>query len=99
MAMGYARSRALCAAARLEIADCLDGGEKSVTQLALACRADEASLFRLLRALASFGIVCETASSKFVLTPLGAPLQKGRLTRLGPPLSFGRTCSPISGPI
>jgi hypothetical protein len=77
MAMGYARSRALCAAARLEIADCFEDGEKSVTQLAVACRADEASLYRLLRALASFGIVCETASSRFVLTPLGAPLRKG----------------------
>ena len=76
MAMGYGRSRALCAAARLEIADYFDGGEKTVAQLASACKADEASLFRLLRALASFGIVSETAPSKFVLTPLGAPLRK-----------------------
>jgi len=77
MAMGYARSRALCAAARLEIADYFEGGEKTVAQLALACKADEVSLYRLLRALASFGIVSETASSRFVLTPLGAPLRKG----------------------
>ena len=77
MAMGYARSRALCAAARLEIADSFEGGERTVNQLALACGADEASLYRLLRALASFGIVCETASFRFVLTPLGAPLRKG----------------------
>jgi SAM-dependent methyltransferase len=76
MAMGYSRSRALCAAARLEIADCFDGGEKTAAQLAHACKADEASLYRLLRALASFGIVSETAPSKFVLTPLGAPLRK-----------------------
>jgi SAM-dependent methyltransferase len=77
MAMGYARSRALCAAARLEIADRFDGGEKTLAQLALACGADEASLYRLLRALASFGILSETAPSRFVLTPLGAPLRKG----------------------
>jgi hypothetical protein len=76
MAMGYARSRVLCAAARLEIADGFDGGEKTTAQLALVCKADEASLYRLLRALASLGIVSETAASRFVLTPLGAPLRK-----------------------
>src|SRR5580704_9110111 len=77
MAMGYARSRALCAAARLEIADCFNGSEKTVAQLAGACKADEASLYRLLRALASFGIVSETAPARFVLTTLGAPLRQG----------------------
>jgi hypothetical protein len=77
MAMGYARSRALCAAARLEIADCFDGEEKTVTQLAVACKADEDSLYRLLRALASLGIVSETARSRFALAPLGEPLRKG----------------------
>jgi hypothetical protein len=61
----------------LELADCFEGGEKTVTELALACRADEASLYRLLRALASFGIVSETAPSRFALAPLGAPLRKG----------------------
>lgn len=76
MAMGYARSRALCAAARLGIADVLGDGERTVDQLAAACRADAASLHRLLRALASFGIVSESAPGRFVLTDFGAPLRK-----------------------
>jgi O-methyltransferase domain/Dimerisation domain len=76
MAMGYARSRALCAAARLGIADALADGERTVDQLSTACRADPASLHRLLRALASFGIVSESAPGRFVLTEFGAPLRK-----------------------
>ena len=75
-AMGYARSRALCAAARLGLADALGDEERSGDQLAATCGADPASLQRLLRALASFGIVAERAPGRFVLTPLGQPLRK-----------------------
>jgi hypothetical protein len=70
MAMGYARSRGLGAAARLGIADVLGDGERTVDQLATACRADPASLHRLLRALASFGIASESKPGIFVLTPI-----------------------------
>lgn len=76
MAMGYARSRVLCAAARLGIADALGNEERSVDQIVGLCQADPASLYRLLRALASFGIVSETRPSHFVLTSLGEPLRK-----------------------
>jgi hypothetical protein len=76
MAMGYARSRILCAAARLGVADALGGDERTVAQLANLCQADPASLYRLLRALASFGVVAETAPARFVLTPFGEPLRK-----------------------
>lgn len=76
MAMGYFRSRTLCAAARLGIADVLDDGEKTVDQLATVCRAEPTSLYRLLRALASFGIVSESKPATFVLTPTGARLRK-----------------------
>ena len=76
MATGYFRSRTLCAAARLGIADVLDEGERTVDQLATACRTEPSSLYRLLRALASFGIVSESKPATFVLTPLGAPLLK-----------------------
>ena len=69
MAMGYARSRALCAAARLGIADVLAQGENSVDRLAVECQADPASLRRLLRALATFGIVVESSPDRFALTP------------------------------
>jgi hypothetical protein len=75
MAMGYMRSRTVCAAARLGIADVLANGERTVEQLASACSADPASLHRLLRALASIGIVAETAPGSFALTSLGEPLR------------------------
>jgi hypothetical protein len=76
MAMGYARSRVLCAAARLGVADALGDGERSVAELAASCGAQPAALHRLLRALASFGIVAENSPEHFVLTDLGDPLRK-----------------------
>jgi O-methyltransferase domain/Dimerisation domain len=76
MAMGYARSRVLCAAARLGVADALGDEERSVKEMAVSCGAHPASLYRLLRGLASFGVVTETAPERFILTPLGKPLRK-----------------------
>jgi hypothetical protein len=76
MAMAYSRSRILCAAARLGVADALGDGERSVEELAAACQADAGALHRLLRALASFGVTEETAPARFRLTPLGATLRK-----------------------
>jgi hypothetical protein len=76
MAMGYSRSRMLCAAARLGLADVLDDDPRSVDQLAALCGADPSSLYRLLRALASFGVVVETTPHHFILTSFGKPLRK-----------------------
>lgn len=76
IAMGYQRSRALCAAARLGIADQLGDGEGAVTDLAAACEADVSALYRLMRALAAMGVVTETKPSVFALTDFGKPLRK-----------------------
>jgi ubiquinone/menaquinone biosynthesis C-methylase UbiE len=76
MAMGYSRSRVLCAAARLGIADALGDDERSLDELAVSCSAQPASLYRLLRALASLGIVVERTPKHFVLTQFGQPLRK-----------------------
>jgi ubiquinone/menaquinone biosynthesis C-methylase UbiE len=76
MAMGYSRSRMLCAAARLGVADALGDEERSLEQLAVSCSAHPASLYRLLRALASFGVVAERTRERFVLTPFGKPLRR-----------------------
>jgi SAM-dependent methyltransferase len=76
MAMGYFRSRTLSAAARLGVADALGGGERTLDELAAACGAQPAALYRLLRALASFGVVAETTPASFVLTPSGRRLCK-----------------------
>lgn len=76
MAMGYARSRMLCAAARLGIADALGDEVRSAEQLAQECGADADALYRLLRALASIGVTEETAPRQFRLTAFGRPLRK-----------------------
>lgn len=76
MAMSYSRSRIICAAARLGIADALGSSERSVEEIAAICKADPGSLYRLLRALASIGVTSETSPRRFVLTPFGEPLQK-----------------------
>jgi hypothetical protein len=74
--MGYFRSRALCAAARLGVADALGDDPRPLEQVAAACHAEPASLYRLLRALASFGVVAEPTPRSFVLTSFGKPLRK-----------------------
>jgi len=76
MAMGFARGRVLCAAARLGLADALADQHRDVDDLARTCSAQPAALYRLLRALASFGVVSETAPRRFILTPFGQPLRK-----------------------
>jgi hypothetical protein len=76
MAMAYSRSRMLCAAAHLGVADALGEEVRSVTYLAEKCQADANALFRLLRALASIGVTEETAPEHFRLTPFGKPLRK-----------------------
>jgi O-methyltransferase domain len=76
MAMAYSRSRMLCAAARLGIADALGDEIRDVGFLAQSCQADPDALYRLLRALASIGVTQETAPEHFRLTPFGQPLRK-----------------------
>ncbi len=76
MAMAYSRSRMLCAAARLGIADALGDEVRSVGFLAENCQADADALYRLLRALASIGVTEETTPEHFRLTPFGKPLRR-----------------------
>jgi SAM-dependent methyltransferase len=76
IAMGYQRSRALCAAARLGVADALKDSERTVTDLAAVCQAEVSALHRLLRALAGMGVVRERIPGNFVLTDFGRPLRR-----------------------
>ena len=66
MAMAYSRSRVLCAAARLGIADALGDEVRSVSFLAGKCQADADALYRLLRTLASIGVTEETTPEHFL---------------------------------
>ena len=76
MAMAYSRSRMLCAAAHLGIADALGDETRDVGFLAERCQADPDALYRLLRALSSIGVTEETTPEHFRLTPFGRPLRK-----------------------
>jgi hypothetical protein len=76
MAMSYSRSRVLCAAARLGVADALGDDARSIGFLAEKCQADANALYRLLRALASIGVTEETTPEHFRLTDFGRPLRK-----------------------
>ncbi|MGC2334040.1 MAG: methyltransferase [Candidatus Acidiferrales bacterium] len=88
MAMAYSRSRMVCAAARLGIADALAGCERDVDDLAKTCGAEPDSLYRLLRALAVVGITAESAPRRFVLTPFGEPLRKDAPNSVWPAVVF-----------
>jgi hypothetical protein len=76
MSQAYTRGRMLAAAARLEVADLMSDSPISVETLAAGTKAHIESLYRLLRALASFGIVAETSPRHFILTSLGDSLRK-----------------------
>jgi hypothetical protein len=76
MAMAYSRSRVICAAARLGVADALGDEVRSVGFLAEECQADANALYRLLRALASIGVTLETTPEHFRLTSFGKPLRR-----------------------
>jgi len=88
MAMAYSRSRVLCAAARLGVADALGDEVRSVDHLAEACQADGDALYRLLRALASIGVTEETTPGHFRLTPFGRPLRRDDAQSVWPAVVF-----------
>ena len=68
---GFEVSRAIQSAAALRLADFMADGAKSVRALAEKSGAHEPSLFRLLRALTSVGVFCQTEAGEFALTQEG----------------------------
>ncbi len=77
LATGYWVSRIVYAAAKLDLADHLAEGPKSAAELAGATRTDGPSLHRLMRTLASLGILTEDTDHRFALTPLGEAFKTG----------------------
>ena len=69
------RFHALGVVARLGIADLLAGGQREVAELARATGTHEDSLFRVLRALASDGLLERPAERVFGLNDILAPLR------------------------
>jgi O-methyltransferase domain/Dimerisation domain len=74
--MGRWVSRLIYVAAKLELADRLKHGPRTVEELATAAEVQAPALYRVLRALASVGIFAEAKDKRFKLTPLAATLQK-----------------------
>jgi len=70
-------SRAVYAAARLGLADLIGSGQKTADELARNTNAHAPSLYRLMRTLASVGLLTENGEHRFALTPLGASLKDG----------------------
>ena len=77
MAMAHWGSQILYVAAKLNLADHLAQGPKSADALAGPTATHAPSLYRLMRTLASLGILTEDGSHRFALTPLGETLKTG----------------------
>jgi len=75
MISGIHISRAVYVVAELGIADLLAGGPLTAAQLARATQAHEPSLYRVLRLLASLGVLAEHDDRSFGLTVLGERLR------------------------
>lgn len=68
-------AQAIHIAAKLGLADLVQNGPQSVSELAQATGTHAASLYRLFRLLASVGIFTEVEEGHFGLTPLAATLR------------------------
>jgi len=71
---GFWVSRAIFAIAKLGIPDLLQSGPKTVAELASATKMHAPSLFRVLRALVSVGILNSADGGRFAQTPLSETL-------------------------
>ena len=67
---GFMATRTLSAVAELNVADALSEGPRYYTDLAEAVGADERSLHRAMRMLASTGVFAEPEPGTFALTPV-----------------------------
>ncbi|TMR13416.1 SAM-dependent methyltransferase, partial [Nonomuraea zeae] len=74
-ALGYVFSAALRAVAAVGVADKLAGGPRTVAELAAQTGVHEGSLHRVLRLVATRGVVEELDDGRFRLTELGQALR------------------------
>jgi cyclopropane fatty-acyl-phospholipid synthase-like methyltransferase len=84
MVTGFRVSAALCVAADLGLSDHLSEGPRTVADLAVTVSADEGTLRRLLRALATVGVYAEQPDDAFANTPLGEGLRSDVLGSMRP---------------
>jgi hypothetical protein len=77
MVTGYYLSQAIYVAAKLGLADLLADGPRHYSDLAKSTSTHEDSLNRVMRLLASSGVLTELDDGNFALTPLGECLRSG----------------------
>src|SRR5262245_30839197 len=73
--IGYRLSQAIAVAAEVGIADLLKDGPRSAEDLARRTSVHAPSLYRVLRLLASEGLLTEAEDGRFHLLPLGQQLR------------------------
>src|SRR5262245_29196652 len=74
--MGFRITQLIYAAAKFELADHLARGPLTAHELAQAVGADAGALYRLLRALASFGVFAQSTGGRFEMTPAAELLRR-----------------------
>ena len=74
---GMWAARAVGAFARLGVADQLANGPRTAAELAPALGANETSLYRLMRAVVSIGVLTKGPGGRFALTSFGQCLRSG----------------------
>lgn len=72
---GMWAAKAAATAASLRIPDVLARGPKTADEVALAIGANSAAVYRLMRGVASVGVLVATPDGKFSLTPVGELLR------------------------
>jgi hypothetical protein len=75
MLAGHVIAQCLHAIAYLGIADLIANGHSAIDELAAATGTHAPSLHRMLRTMASMGVLTEAVDGEFGLTPLGATLR------------------------
>jgi hypothetical protein len=78
LSQGIWIARAIGVAVELELADKLSDGPKTAAELAGLTETNPENLYRLLRALASYGIFREKSNKTFFMTPLANGMKSGK---------------------
>ncbi len=84
MAAGGMKSQLIYTTAKLELADRLKKGPKSVLELSEELKCNEEALYRFLRALAPFKVITEVSPQVFKTTKYGRTLEKDHPKSLYP---------------
>jgi hypothetical protein len=80
---GFQIAQAIRVASTLRVADHLNDGARSASELAELTKSHPDSLYRLLRALAAVGVFREDEGRKFTLTPMSDCLRTDSATPIG----------------